>query len=178
LSPSVFKLVVLSVNKGKEDFASGSAVALTKNLAVTNCHVSAGMDAVAGKIGGELAMFRAVSGNKQKDVCTIRTDQTLQPVTEFRRFSNLQVGEKVYAIGSPQALENTISEGIISGLRTAKGVRYVQTTAAITYGSSGGGLFDEEGRLVGITTKGFKGGGNLNFAVAADEVLEVLDASR
>jgi serine protease Do len=50
------------------------------------------------------------------------------------------------------------------------GTRYIQITAPITHGSSGGGLFDERGRLIGITTLGAKTG-NLNFAVAIDEAL-------
>ena len=82
--------------------------------------------------------------------------------------AELQVGEKVFAIGSPLGLENTISEGIISGKREQNGVLLLQTTAPISKGSSGGGLFDAKGHLVGITTFKLVRGENLNFAVDAE----------
>ncbi|WP_173975971.1 trypsin-like peptidase domain-containing protein [Magnetospirillum sp. LM-5] len=176
LSPSVFRLI--AVNVGKDGGATGSAVALTGSLAITNCHVTDGHDGLGAKLGGQVAVFRVINGNRKKDMCVIKADQRLVPATDVRRYSDLKVGEKVYAIGSPKSLENTISEGIVSGLRTSDGVRYVQTTAPIAPGSSGGGLFDEEGRLIGITTWKVPGEGNLNFAVAVDEALEVLDRSK
>jgi tetratricopeptide (TPR) repeat protein len=82
----------------------------------------------------------------------------------------LEVGEKVYAIGAPQGLELTLSEGLISGLREYGSARLIQTTAAISPGSSGGGLFDTQARLVGITTFVVKNGQNLNFALPGEWV--------
>ena len=63
----------------------------------------------------------------------------------------------------------TLSEGLISGLRRHKNVRYVQTSASVSPGSSGGGLFDQHANLVGIMTFLLEGGQNLNFAIAAEE---------
>lgn len=65
-------------------------------------------------------------------------------------------------------MELTISNGIISGFReTNGGMKLRQTTAPFSPGSSGGGLFDDQGRLVGITTLIAKDSQNLNFAVSA-----------
>jgi len=91
---------------------------------------------------------------------------------------NLQVGDSVVAIGNPLGLEGTVSEGIISGFREI-GVfpkrRLLQTTAPISPGSSGGGLFDRYGCLVGITSLGSTGEAqNINFAVPLDEIFEEL----
>jgi S1-C subfamily serine protease/Flp pilus assembly protein TadD len=85
--------------------------------------------------------------------------------------SRLKVGDRVYAVGAPQGLELSLSEGIVSQLRG--GVPpLIQTTAAVSPGSSGGGLFNAEGELVGITT--FKWGGeNLNFALPVEWVREI-----
>jgi len=58
---------------------------------------------------------------------------------------------------------------LISGLRQLEGIRYVQTTAQVSGGSSGGALVDSKGALVGITTFLLKEGQNLNFAIAAEE---------
>lgn len=80
----------------------------------------------------------------------------------------MRVGEKVFAIGAPAGLDKTLTEGIVSALRTENGVRLIQTTAPITYGSSGGALFDAEGNLIGMTIKGVQAGGNFNFALSMD----------
>ena len=66
-------------------------------------------------------------------------------------------------------LELTVAEGLVSSKRTHKGSKLVQTSAPISHGSSGGGLFDARGELLGITTFYFAGGQNLNFAVAAED---------
>ena len=58
---------------------------------------------------------------------------------------------------------------MVSGLRTIKGIRYVQTSAPIAAGSSGGGLFDSSGNLVGVTTFHLRDAEGLNFAIAAEE---------
>jgi tetratricopeptide (TPR) repeat protein len=83
----------------------------------------------------------------------------------------------VYAIGSPEGLELTFSEGVISALRDTEGVRMVQTSAAISPGSSGGGLFDAQGNLVGVTTFYLKEGQSLNFALPGEWVSGTLAAS-
>lgn len=75
----------------------------------------------------------------------------------------------------PRGLELTLSDGLISGLRNGAdgSIDRIQTTAPISPGSSGGGLFDQEGRLVGITTFQLKEGQNLNFALLASWMLEL-----
>lgn len=75
-----------------------------------------------------------------------------------------QVGDKVYAIGSPKGLENTISEGIVSGIRNVNGMTYIQHTANTTHGSSGGVLLNEYGQVIGITNAGYDGT-DLDFAI-------------
>ena len=78
---------------------------------------------------------------------------------KFVSSSELEVGQQVFAIGSPRGLEHTLTRGIISALRETKTKtsRLIQTDAAISPGSSGGGLFDQEARLIGITTFGAEG---------------------
>ena len=81
------------------------------------------------------------------------------------------VGQAVYAIGSPKGFELTLSEGIVSGLREiGDGFHVVQTSAAISAGSSGGGLFDSAGRLIGVTSFKIRDGENLNFALPANYI--------
>ncbi|MNV65170.1 putative serine protease HhoA precursor [compost metagenome] len=75
-----------------------------------------------------------------------------------------EVGDKVYAIGSPEGLENTVSEGIVSGIRSNNGITVIQHTADITHGSSGGVLLNEYGEAIGITSGGVAGT-NIEYAV-------------
>jgi S1-C subfamily serine protease len=75
-----------------------------------------------------------------------------------------QVGDKVYAIGSPNGLENTLSEGIVSSIRKIDGIDYIQHTAGTELGSSGGVLLNEFGEVIGVTTFGVLNT-TLDFAV-------------
>jgi predicted RNA-binding protein YlqC (UPF0109 family) len=93
------------------------------------------------------------------------------PPVQMRKYPSLSVGERVYAIGAPEGFDLTLSEGLISGLRRLGNTNVIQTTAPISHGSSGGGLFDSEGRLIGITTYFMQEGQSLNFAIAADFAL-------
>lgn len=79
--------------------------------------------------------------------------------------SDIKIGSKVYAIGSPLGLEKTITDGIVSAVRQRGEVPLIQTTAPISPGNNGGGLFDSNGNLIGITTFKLKGGENINFAI-------------
>ncbi|MFI5380036.1 MAG: S1C family serine protease, partial [Tepidisphaerales bacterium] len=89
------------------------------------------------------------------------------------------IGTRVYAIGSPRDLCNTLSEGLVSGLRReTPGVTHIQTTAPISPGSSGGPLLDESGRVIGVTSAFRADGQNLNFAVGTGRVSELLDIGR
>lgn len=144
----------------------GSAVALTPHLALTNCHV-VGDKALHFLTRGESVHEAVVVyRNPDADLCAVESRSgQLRPIAGMRSFSGLSIGERVYSIGSPGGLENTLGEGIISGLR---GKRLIQTSAPISHGSSGGGLFDAAGYLIGITTFNMVDAQNLNFAVSAE----------
>ncbi len=165
VSRSVHKIFAVSK---KEAMSQGSAVAVTSRTLVTNCHVTTGSDAVGTLINGEVAVFIPQREVRTADLCVYEVERDVTPISTIRSFESLKVGERVYAVGSPSGLDNTFSEGVISGLRDDRGIKYIQTTAPISPGSSGGGLFDEAGRLIGITTKGVTTSGNINFAVSTD----------
>ena len=151
----------------------GSAVAITEKLAITNCHVlaDAGESIYLGAGGSEDAeQAKLVGANYEADRCVISISRMdLHPVPGIRRFEALEVGETVYAIGNPLKLDRTLSEGLLSGKRETGERRYLQTTAPISPGSSGGGLFDAQGNLIGITTFTLKGAQSLNFAIPAED---------
>jgi cytochrome c-type biogenesis protein CcmH/NrfG len=166
VSPSIY--VVEGFDAHGDVISIASAVSVDKNEVVTNKH--------AINAGGSLRVRRAEKSwsaavdklDETADLAILLVDglHASEP-PEMRVADNLKVGERVFAIGAPDGLELSLSDGLIAALRHENGVLLVQTTAPISKGSSGGGLFDAEGRLVGITTFYLSGSQNLNFAVAA-----------
>lgn len=150
--------------------AQGSAVAVSTNTLLTNCHVVRRKTAIVIKHAKIQVSARVLAGDATTDRCILAVEEaTLQPVSGYRKFETLTVGESVYTIGSPHGLENTLGQGIISGLREAQKRHFVQTTAQVSPGSSGGGLFDPAGNLVGITTFQVMDSDGLNFAIAVED---------
>jgi S1-C subfamily serine protease len=170
VSPAVYAVDVLGQATGQV-VSQGSAVAVSTKEAVTNCHVIA--DAKAIMLANATTTLRAkvVSADRATDRCYLRVlDGALEPVPGFRDYASLAVGEHVFTIGSPKGLVNTLGYGLLSGLRRSEGnAEYIQITAPVSEGSSGGGLFDDRGNLIGVTTFTIRDSQNLNFAIAASQ---------
>lgn len=83
-------------------------------------------------------------------------------------------GDAVYVIGNPKGLVNSVSEGIIGGLRKDGGMLYYQITAPISRGSSGGPVFNEYGEVIGVASALVEGGQNLNFSIAIEELRHLI----
>jgi tetratricopeptide (TPR) repeat protein len=169
VSPSVMVVQSLDVKGSVEAFGSGVVIATGK--VVTNRHVIENGLSFRVEHGSKSWTARLVKVDSDHDLAELSVDGITAPAIRIRNSSTLAVGEKVYAIGSPEGLELTISEGLISGLRDFDKDRVIQTSAAISHGSSGGGLFDAEGKLVGITTFFLKEGQSLNFALPGEWTL-------
>ena len=89
---------------------------------------------------------------------------------------NIEVGEKVFAIGNPLGLERTVTDGVISTKNRAfKGLVYIQTNADINPGNSGGPLFNLAGEVVGVTNMGYIFFGGLGFAIPVDYVKHFIE---
>lgn len=173
LSPSVW--VVKTFDAQRRPLGSGSAVVIAPGRLITNCHVLAKAASVAVKQDNVAYGAALEYPDVKRDLCQIKVNNFNAPAVQIAPSESISVGARVYAIGSPAGLENTISDGILSGLRgdaNASG-RLLQTTAPISPGSSGGGLFDSEGRLLGITTFILRDASSLAFAVPAQWIAEV-----
>jgi len=164
-------MVVESLDTNGKVAAFGSGVVIAPGQVITNRHVIE--DGVSFRIehGGKKWPAKLTRVDPDHDLAELSVAGLGVPVVAVRDSSKLAVGETVYAIGAPEGLELTISEGLISGLRDFDKGRVIQTSAAISPGSSGGGLFDAQGRLVGITTFYLKEGQSLNFALPAEWTL-------
>jgi hypothetical protein len=169
LSPSVLTIEAFTVR----GVGQGSAVAITTTEALTNCHVLEGALKIVAKHQKKELVAELKRSDPASDRCVLSVaEPVLVPIGGVRNAGNLQVGEPLYTIGAPSGFELTLSNGILSGQREASGRSFVQTTAPISPGSSGGGLFDAHGNLVGITTLVVVGAEKLNqalnFAIPAE----------
>jgi tetratricopeptide (TPR) repeat protein len=159
-------------SKSLDGLAEGTLQQANSTLIVTNTHVIDPGVSVRVRQGGNTWPAEIEHINLHADLCRLRVNGLKARPVELRSANTLAVGERVYSIGAPEGLELTLSDGLISGLRELDGERVIQTTAAISHGSSGGGLFDSQGMLVGITTFMFGGGQSLNFALPVDTISE------
>jgi S1-C subfamily serine protease len=147
----------------------GSAVAISDREVVTNCHVLDSNVRATLERDGRKQNASLTSANPKADRCILTSDSPLPKWVRVRPYAEVKVGERAFSIGAPQGLELTIAEGIVSAKRVIDGDRLLQTSAPISRGSSGGGLFDAQGQLMGVTTWMRKDAQNLNFAIAAEE---------
>ncbi len=112
-------------------------------------------------------------------MCQLKVTDLPAPPVPFGSAFKVRVGQRVFAIGAPRGLELTLSDGIVSSLRDADDGKppVIQTTAPSSPGSSGGGLFDADGSLIGITTSGYLGL-QLNFSMPVEWVRELPERGR
>lgn len=193
ISPGVVKVVVQ--DRYGRTIGSGSGFLVgSSNLVATNYHVIEKAHkahvVLAGETkveGAENFLERFETGetrvpvlgvaayDEEADLAIIKLDKRIsaQPL-ELATGDLPPVGTKVYAIGNPLGLANTLSDGLVSGHRELDRITEIQTTAPISPGSSGGPLLLADGRVVGVTTFLVKGGQNLNFAVPATQVDKLL----
>jgi len=168
VSPSVVVVEILSDQGVVVGFGSG--VVVGQEVVATNRHVVEAGSKLRVRRQKETWPARIDSLQATRDLARLAVPGLTAPAVSIRASATLEVGERVWAVGAPQGLELTLSEGLISGIRPLPGhnENVLQTTAAISPGSSGGGLFDGQGRLVGITSSYRREGQSLNFALPAE----------
>lgn len=174
VSASVVRVIVMDGNG--TTIGGGSGVVVNgRSTVITNCHVALKGPLVAVKSGKEIYPANVDIADESYDLCQLSVGNGFSaPPVDVGTVKYVRPGQTVYAIGSPQGLDLTISEGIVSSLRETSQGNIIQTTAPISPGSSGGGLFNVNGQLIGITTFQAKTGQNLNFAVPADWIADMV----
>ena len=176
ISPSVVEICVYDRNG--DAFARGSGFFVDdRGQIATNYHVMEGAySATATLSDGTELQITAVNGcDADLDLALVQTSLTGNPYLEQE--TAVTTGETVYALGSPRGLTGTFSDGIVStASRFDDGVEYVQTTAPISPGNSGGPLVNVYGKVIGVNTFYVNDSQNLNFAVKVSQ-LALLDTS-
>ena len=159
-----------------EGFGSGFVVD-PSGLVVTNHHViqgAASLD-VALKDGRHLPEVTVLRDDTENDLALLSIPMRDLPAIPIAR-KDVRVGARAFAIGCPLGLEYTLTEGIVSAMRTSDKTRLLQMQTSIAPGSSGGPLFDERGEIIGVNTA--SQGANLNMAVHFSHVQALLAAPR
>ena len=183
-------VVVIATTADGVNTSQGSGVVVGRNEVVTNCHVLSGASKVtvrqaADSRGRETWRMAAkpMARNEKRDLCLLFVNELSDPPAAvpvpFGDARDISIGDEVYAIGAPRGLELSLSRGVVSQLRGDYGKRsapLIQTDAAISPGSSGGGLFNGMGELIGITSFKISGDGSegISFAIPSEWVKELV----
>lgn len=150
-----------------------TAIALGDGVAATQCTLLA--HAPSWQITQATRSYAAYPRERDeaRNLCRLDVPGLRAPQPLVAARDQVQVGQRVYAIGNALGLGLSLSEGLVSGIRNVGGEAWIQTTAALASGSEGGALFDESGRLVGVTDYGRRDGQNVNFAAPAAWLTEI-----
>jgi serine protease Do len=188
LLPSVVAIKTSAVTtdgRTRYEFGSGFIVDPSGVIA-TNRHVIAGADHIyISGHGFEQVPAKVLFQTNQIDLAVLKIDvpQTLPAVT-FGDSDQLRIGDPVMVIGNPLGIGESVSIGIVSALdrdlRISPYDDFIQTDAAINHGNSGGGMFDMDGKLIGvasalISSEGNTGSVGLGFALPANDAKFAID---
>ena len=175
IQKSVVTVITFDVNERVSAIGSGFFISKS-GILVTNHHVLDGAyNANVRTMDGSIyPVSGVISENQLVDLIKVRVDippDKISPINQSNR--KPAVADRVFVVGSPMGLEQTVSEGIISAIRDLPaGGKVLQLTAPISRGSSGGPVFDRYSGVIGVVTYQAAKGQNLNFAIA----IEALDA--
>tara|TARA_B100001964_G_C14067553_1_gene524346 strand:- start:5 stop:847 length:843 start_codon:yes stop_codon:yes gene_type:complete len=177
-------VLIEAINSVKSENSQGSGVLVNNGkMILTNVHVVAGAKKVKITFSDntEAFTYNYLNADENRDLVSIKLSKkhAIDLPIVIKSSENVKIGERVVAIGNPLGLTSTVSEGIISSIRNLGPETVVlQTTAPISHGSSGGGLFNSNGELIGITTFGFKKSQNLNFAIPGEYLFPLLEKGK
>ncbi|MGE5415649.1 MAG: trypsin-like peptidase domain-containing protein [Acidobacteriota bacterium] len=157
---------------------SGFIVSSTGDV-LTNYHVVKNATAITVTTNSKQKFYlqKAYQFDEKKDIALLKLKDASQlPTVPIGNSDILKNGQQVIAIGNPEGLENSISDGIVSqAKREIEGQSLIQITTPISPGSSGGVLVNIYGEAVGITVGAILEGQNLNFAVPINQAKLLLD---
>ncbi len=163
---------IITYDKNGYEQSLGTAFVFSSDgKIITNYHVID--DAYSAKItinGTAYKIVSVLAYDETIDLAVLKINATGLATANICK-NTVKVGETVYAIGSSRGLTNTFSQGIITYAdRVVDGVSHIQHDASITNGNSGGPLINQYGEVIGINSWLLTNSQNLNFAVFADEL--------
>lgn len=178
IKPSVVLVVIYDAGGSRLATASGFCVA--PGQVVTNHHVVSNAARIEVHTGddGVYRVITVAAKNEQADLAVLRIDATaarLRPLPVARTLP--EEGERIIVIGNPRGLEGSVSDGIVSSVRTLREGKLLQITAPISPGSSGSPVVNMRGEVVGVATGANERGQNLNFAISVESVVALVPSA-
>ena len=176
INEKIKSVVMLTIyDKLNQPVATGSGFVIFDNRTlVTNYHVIKNASSIIAESdeGYKYFVTGIISADPDKDIAILQfmAPTVMQPL-DYAVESPVR-GAPIVVIGSPQGLKNSVSTGVISSLHEG-GQNWIQFTAPISPGSSGGPVFDDSGNVVGMTTMYLSEGQNLNFAVDINDIVDL-----
>jgi S1-C subfamily serine protease len=178
-SPAVVSVYNLDARGDVRGTGTGFIVK-ADGVLVTNFHVIHGADGLAVKLKNGEAYDRiwVMDVDPRRDIAVLKIQGVQLPTVRLGDSAKVEQGDWCVAIGNPQGLEHTVSDGLVSALRVMEGNQMFQISVPISPGSSGGPLYNSRGEVVAITTAALVGEGvqNLNFAVPLKYAIPMLDS--
>ncbi len=173
IRPAVVTVIVYDINQEVTNIGTGFFIDKYGHL-ITNYHVLDGRykAEVRTADGQTYPIKLVVEDNKATDLVKVLVDIPRKKIKWVKTANRLpSIAEQVIVVGSPMGLEQTVSEGIVSSIRTIPSVGdFFQMSAPISPGSSGSPVMDLKGKVIGIATFQMIRGQNLNFAVSVKSV--------
>lgn len=148
---------------------------------ITNYHVIEGSYSGVIKLidGRVLGNIEIIDFNSEWDIAILKVEGSGFPTVKLGNSDIVKSGQKIVVIGNPEGLQNTVSDGLVSSIRKieSEGDYFIQISAPISEGSSGGPVYNMNGEVIGIATMMLKSGQNLNFAIPIKFALPLVEKS-
>lgn len=164
-------VLIVMEDANSQPLSLGSGFFVRDDEVASNLHIVEGAARGYAKIVGQKTKYDIegiTAVDPERDLVVLKISGSRAGAVAFGNSESVQVGETVYAVGNPQGLEGTFSQGIISSIREVGADRLLQITAPISPGSSGGPVLNGKGEVIGVSVATFRGGQNLNFAIPSN----------
>ena len=174
---STVALTALEANGEPSGYGSGFFV--HPGHIATNHHVIERATRIYFKLVGKETTYWVediVATDPTHDLALLRVSSVNIPVLSLANSDSVQIGENVYVVGNPRGWEGTISDGIVSSIRGEGNNKWIQTTAPVSPGNSGGAVLNSRGEVIGVATLSYRAdyAQNLNFAVPSNYLKALL----
>ena len=160
-----------------QPLAFGSGFVVGDGEIASNVHVIEGATRGYAKLVGQKAKYDiegVTAIDTKHDLVLLKISSTGAQPLALGTSDLVEVGEPVYAVGNPEGLEGTFSQGIVSSIRDVGTDKLLQITAPISPGSSGGPVLNGKGEVIGVSVATYREGQNLNFAIPANYLKTLL----
>jgi tetratricopeptide (TPR) repeat protein len=143
----------------------GTGVVVGRGMIVTSCHVTQHARSIELVKGSMRNSVQAQQGDIERDLCLLYSPHAEDEPIAPRSWDTLRLGQRVYAVGYIFGIAPRLNAGEINALYDFEGGKVIRSSTPFTSGASGGGLFDSDGRLIGIVTFKYRAGGAYHFSL-------------